>query len=129
MDLENLAAVNVEQGAVMQVVHPTKGAIDGMTMTLRSVDSPAMREALRKQLDLNARRIRSNQPISRDDTEAQALDVLAHAVVSWTGFVEKGQAMACTIDNVRHLLGDPRFAWLRKQVTQFVEAESNFFGE
>ncbi len=125
-DIDDLGAEKID-GAEMQVVHPVKGPIEGMTITLVSMDSASMQRALRAEVDITMKRQRAGKILSAEEGDAKALDVLVRATVAWTGFFSNGEAMACTPENVRGIYSSPRYAWIKRQVNLFLGNDLSFF--
>lgn len=64
---------------------------------------------------------------SAEELEDEAIELLSVAVVSWTNnFKVDALQLECTPVNVRRLLSDPRFRWIREQVDEFVGDIANF---
>lgn len=60
------------------------------------------------------------------EDESDDLDTLCLCVLGWRGVVLNGQALACTAENVRAVLTDPKRAWFRKAVKSAVEDTEAF---
>ena len=129
MDIASLTVVD-DDGAVLHLRHPATGAplFDGetpVTITLAGKDSQRYRTAQRI---ISNRNIRQGRKVQHtvESFEADAIEVLAACTVTWSGIELDGAAVPPTKDNARKLYADPRCAWLREQVDDFIDDRANF---
>lgn len=133
-----------EEGATLSLTHPETGtplfADDEKkvpcTITLRGAESrqfktKAERFAAKRVVRLNEREA-TKVPLTEDQILAEAeiarsdsLDLLASAVVAWTGINWEGEAMTCNEFNARKLFKAQPF--IHNQVDLFVGTRTNFF--
>lgn len=130
MDLGQLDTVKASNsGAVMQVRHPTTGAvIDGVTVTLLGIDSDAYREREAITADKRLQKIlkRSGNKLSTSEMREDTLNMLVACTVGWEGVVLDGAPLPFNPANARKLY--QRVPWLREQVEEFVGDRANFLG-
>lgn len=131
----NTAAAD-EGGVVFTPVHPrTNEKLPGR-WTLRSKNSEVVRAKSKAYLTRlqNDRNFRKTGAVDLDDAEEQGTQVLVACVINWHDaeldadvFQIGDERLPCTAANVRRVLADPGFAWLRKQIGDFTDEEANFF--
>jgi Holliday junction resolvasome RuvABC ATP-dependent DNA helicase subunit len=103
---------DAQRAAIMQLCHPVKGVIEGMTITLVG-DGDA--------LGAEERMITDRMCMPNPTNIFEHLDFLVRSTSSWTGFNRNEKEFPCTPENVRQLYRDhQRFYWLREQVELFV---------
>lgn len=61
-----------------------------------------------------------------DDVNREMSDVIAKCIVAWNNIEMDGQPLECDYANAFMILSDRRFAWLRKQVDDYIGNEGNF---
>lgn len=123
MDLSNLLASDT---AVIQIRHPkTNSPIEGMTVTVAGNASEDFRKV---RADLAKRRLESSRNATVEELEASALTMLVACVKDWTGFEMNGKPYEFSSANVRTILANPGYFWLREQVESGVSDTANFIG-
>ena len=127
MDLAKLDLTeHANNGATLEVLHPISGEIlldknkNPVTIELLGSDSTQMRNAMSSRAKKQMSSKKQAQITTIDDAE-----LLAAVVKNWSGIEENGTELACTPENVMHIL--TKYSWLRLQVDQFVSERSNFF--
>jgi HJR/Mrr/RecB family endonuclease len=117
---QSLPPRRVAEGYVIQVKHPLKGEIEGMTITLRGTDSEVIRVAEREWADMRLKagrdRFTAQGVQDSDKVERPNLELLVNLTSEWTGFASDGKEIPCTPENIRRIYSDPGFAWLHDQV-------------
>jgi hypothetical protein len=132
LDLSSLDTTKAaEDGAVLEIRHPTSGAVlsngDGraVTLTLAGMDSQrarkAERQATNRRLRMGGRRAIS---VTADELDNDSLDLLAACTLAWSGFAVDGSELECNAENARRLYR--QFPWLREQAQQYIDDRANF---
>lgn len=130
MDLSTLDTTTIsEQGAVMELRHPTTGAVlmqdDGETpvsITLAGMDSTRFRRQQRINQD---RRLKGQRRgVNSEEMENDNLDLLVACFIEWSGIKWDGQLQVLTPATAKALL--KRWAWAREQVDAFMGERANF---
>jgi hypothetical protein len=120
---QSLPPGRVAEGYVIQVKHPLKGEIEGMTIVLLGKDSEAYRVATREFTELQLKRMAGGFILGAKDiilVEGGHTEVLVNLTSAWTGFVKDGKEIPCTAENVRQIYNDPGFTWLYNQVWTYL---------
>lgn len=113
----------VDEGYVIQVKHPLKGKIEGMTITLLGPDSEVFRIAMRELAEWQLKRIAAGFVLGVKDVilvEGGHTEVLVNLTSAWTGFVKDGKEIPCTPENVRQIYNQPGFTWLYNQLWTYL---------
>lgn len=137
-DLDSLDTTAASsKGATLFLVHPTTReplmtpATDDaparpVSITLMGLESEKaeafQREVQRKRLKRGA----SKKPITPEQLEAEAINLLAEVTLAWDGIGKGGEDLECTPANVKMIYKDRK--WVRDQVDEFVGDLSNFLG-
>jgi hypothetical protein len=132
-DLSTLDTVKAsDEGSVLQVRHPTTGAVlangDGRAVEIKlaGTDSErarkAERSALNRRLKMGGRR--GAGTLTAEELDNDALEMLAVCTLAWSGFVMDGQEVECTPENAKRLYR--QMPWLREQAQAHAEERSNF---
>lgn len=102
-----------------------------MTISMIGMDSPKMREASRRFqgeriLDKTVANIVnvSDAVVSLKEAERRNVELIATAVVNWSGLGIGEESSPCTFENVVHVLTE--LPWLFNQVNIFLDNRSNF---
>lgn len=131
MNLNELALTS-DTPTVLEIVHPVKGIIPGMTISVLGKDSEVFRTELRKVIDKRLRRAAKKGKINGITDSAtmatENAELLAKVTTAWTGFKRDEKEIPCTYDEVLALYANPAFAWLLEQVDEGVGERENFFG-
>lgn len=118
--------VHADRGAVLQVRHPVYPTqnLEGVTITLLGNDSSARKRRLAaiKQKAANDPKSATADVISEQFNES-----IIESVIAWTGIELDGVALECTKENVRKLLENPGYEWLKNQIDSFISDRRNFF--
>lgn len=133
MDLSTLdTSTAAEQGATMEVQHPTSGAVltqaggAAVSILLAGQDSERFRKADRK---IANRRFASTAAgrrvtVTSESLEADNLERLVACTISWSGVGFDGADKECTPENAREAY--KRLPWLREQAEAFIQDRANF---
>lgn len=122
-----------DDGVTMELRHPVDGSVlmNGtapVSITLTGEDSAAFRRVEREQ---NNRRLKDlsrgrKRDLTDEELEASAIERLSACTVGWHGIVLDGETLPCTKHNASRLYSEPRLAWVREQVNEFVRDRRNF---
>lgn len=113
-------------GARLDLRHPTTNAPTGAWLQLLGTDSDAYRAAQRTQQRDRLKQIARNRRlgITPEEIEAEALSLLVVATVGLGGFSKGGAALEFSTDAVRGLY--TRHNWIREQADEFINDRANF---
>jgi fumarylacetoacetate (FAA) hydrolase family protein len=111
----------------LELVHPDpEQNPTGVVLTLAGRDSAEVKAVL---ASITARHIAAQRKgvkaAKQEDIEADAIRLLAAAVLGWEGLTENGEPLPCTPENVTTLLTD--YAWVRRQVDEAIGNDALFF--
>lgn len=126
MDLETLdTAKGANDGATLDLKHPTTGEPIGASINLLGADSDAYKQ---KTIELQRRhmeRLRRNSKYRRspEEMDADATELLAAVTTGWDLEVG-GQRPAFSVATAVSIYA--RFKWIREQVDEFVAERGNF---
>lgn len=127
MDLSSIK-YNPNEGTWMEVMHPVTSAPTGISIRLVGTDSADYRKVARalqnRRLEKVARQ--GKVKMTAEEHEENQLAMLCVCVKEWKGMEKDKKEYPCTPENVRALLSDPQFAWLREQIDEFVGERTNF---
>jgi hypothetical protein len=130
VDITQLAALAAqdEQGAVVEILdkqgEPFRDA-DGSacTMTVVGKESSRYRAALDR-VQRGALRMRRTR-LTPEQLFQNRVELAAAAVTGWHGWTANGTAVACTVDNVRAVLGASLH--ILEQIEQAIDGHADFF--
>jgi hypothetical protein len=111
-----------------------EGEKTGIRFNVASPDSALFRDVENRVTDKNLNRAakRNNrQPgmitLHNADIDAQRLEMLMGVILGWDGVVFSGQPLEFSVDNLRTILTDNRFRFIREQIQVFLDDRRNFF--
>lgn len=94
-----------------------------MTITVRRLSSSEMQRFVNRTKNRQITKLKkSKKPgqakaeITAEELADDALGLLVHGVVAWSGFTSEGKPVPCTPENARTLLSDDAYIWIREQV-------------
>jgi len=121
MDLASIKPNTVD----VDIIHPGDGEPTGLVITIRSTDDEAVKRVQRKHINQRLKNRDKKPSIERLEEENVALVCAAVAGWRWGGASEwGGEKPDFTPDNVAEVLG---IEWIRKQVTEALNEEADFF--
>jgi hypothetical protein len=141
MALKDLStALASDQGIDVEFHHPASGEPIGMVWHVLGSDSQDYLDAERKvhnrQVEHGKRTRDFSAGLTHEQQEAARIDKMAVCVKSWkekagdgwkpTLEYEPGVELECTTENVRKILKDRGFFWLRAQVQEAMDRPANF---
>jgi hypothetical protein len=124
-----LSKLKANPSTVVELIHPDpEQNPTGITVTLSSRDSEAVKAVMAKAMDKRLAQLRKggHKPLNQSELEQEAIGALVAAVEGWDGLTEDGKPLPCTPENVRALLTD--HAWVRRQLDEAMGNEALFFG-
>jgi hypothetical protein len=128
-DLNSLKPVKADEGAVLEIVHPTtEEIIPGMTITLLGQDSKVYRKIqITKQQTMLNRLAKGKKVADLDAAKLveDNIDELCKLTVAWSGFTLEGKELEATPENVRNVYSE--WEWIKEQALEFVNNRANFF--
>lgn len=119
----------VNEGAVMQVKHPTTGEVlmdngEPVTIKLLGTDSDAFQRVNNQAINRRLKTPRSIMPTA-EEQQAIATEMLVACTLEWKGIGDaEGKPLLFTQANCKMLYTKAR--WLREQVDTFIGDRSNF---
>lgn len=129
-DLNALStAQKAEEGAILEVRHPTDDTKLGIKIRVVGQDSAIYRSFTNKQANALRQKIipgRGYTPPTVEKDQEQTTDLLVACTLGWEGIVMNGQEYPFNLENARALYANPGFAWLREQVDKFIADRANF---
>lgn len=125
-DLSTLnTAENAEEGAWLELEHPSSGEPLGIHIKLVGVDSKTYNKQLRKQQDKRLKKQFKN--ISAQELENESIELLVACTLDWEGVIFEENALECNKENVRWLYKN--FKWIREACDDFIGERAHFLGE
>lgn len=142
MSLADLSTADVaDKGVPVDIYHPISGEPLNMRWYLRGSDSQAYLDSERKihnrQLEHGKRVKDFAAGLTYDQQESAKVEKMAACVISWeelgkdgkwkkTIELTPGEELDCTTDNVKKILKNRGFFWLRQQVQKGIDDPTNF---
>jgi len=130
MDLTSLALASANpEGVKMELFHPvTEASFDPpVYITVVGIDSDTYQKAQldqrNKQWKKMQRRNRIRFEITAEETEQNAVELLAKCIVGWDNIEWEGKPLQFNYDNAKKLL---TVSWVREQVDTFIGDRANF---
>lgn len=127
VDLSSLR-VSANESAVfeLELLHPGDQAPLGAYVGIIGQDSPEYRA---RQRDFERDHLRNYQKkrnftITPEESEAQAIELLATATKSFRGLVLDGREVDASM--ARAIYADPGYSWIREQVSAAMQDRANF---
>lgn len=112
-----------------RLIHPvTQIELDGPTDPIFWMLSPQHDkvQAVKKKLTDSVYR-RKKKDVEPEVIEKTVLDILIACIDNWQNIELDGEPLEFSKQNAEKLLSDPAFGWVRNQIQEFVDTESNFF--
>lgn len=113
-------------GARLDLRHPTTNAPTGAWLQLLGTDSDAYRAAQRAQQRDRMKQIARTRRlgVTPEEIETEALNLLVVATVGLGGFKKDGAELQFSADAARDLY--KRHIWIREQADEFINDRANF---
>lgn len=112
-----------DEGLEVNIRHPLDPDIEtGMVIVIAGPDSDKRLRAQRMSID--ARLKRGKRKLTAEEIEQDAKKIMARSVLSWSGFVENGQALECTVENVLHVF--TKYKFIYEQVDEVANDRLSF---
>lgn len=126
------AVLTADEPFELQLVHPvTREPID-VTISIVGMDSAVYRKVAHAQ---RARRIKNikpgsrNLPVSMDELEADAIEILAECTTGWKNLAFNGSELPFSKENAVMVYSSPKTGWVREQVDEAISDRANFSKE
>lgn len=124
-------------GTMVELEHPGTGdtladANDApYYVEVRGEDSAEVKRVDRKHADQRADRIRRGKSwdMDQDTLEAQAVERLAAATISWYLPPLDGETLDCTPKNLKRVYASEALAWVTEQVAKAMKDRKRFFSK
>lgn len=130
MDLSSFKgrAAKRDAGIVVPITHPDTGEKTDMSVTIASYKSERVKKVQRRLANAAMREQRRNpkKAATVDEVEEKAMDIMAAAVIDWSGFERDGKPLPCTPENVRAVLTDPDMDFVAEQIDKAAEDDQAF---
>jgi len=130
MDLSKFAGLSegFDKGVEIEILHPMTSKPTGLKVSVASYKSERVKrverrianQALREQAR-NPKRIRTVE-----EHEEKADEIIASAVVSWSGFEMKGKPLECTPENVLSVLQNTDLFFIKDQIDKAADDVTAF---
>lgn len=135
MDLSKFSGISsaFEDGVEIDILHPTTNAKTGLKVKVASYQSERVKAVQRRIANRSLRDNKRNpkKTATVEELEEASTEILAAAVVGWSGFELKGKPIECNRENVLSVLNNPDLWFIREQidkaaddVTAFMQASS-----
>ncbi len=137
MDFD-LAELDTQDTAVLEVLHPVSGQPTGWKITFASkahqrfidisndyIRRSQRESAQRDQARANGRKWKPEEK-TPEQVRAENVALVADRILDWTPIKIQGESVPFSRENARRLLADPHKDWLYDQCLQFIAAEENF---
>ena len=136
MDLAQFDSIKAcEEGAVMEIMHPTSGEIlrdeetgEPWTITFIGIDSKELK-AIQHTLQnkrLKALSRRGQVEVTAEQIDSDELEMVIKATRSWNHLQLDGNKIDCNDLTKRNIYS--RFPWLLEQASFFINGRKNFLG-
>ncbi len=120
-------AAKAEEGAVLDVRHPSTRETLDIKITLNGADSDTYRKASTELMRRAVRRHEKGGVLGKDDAVDDVVTILVACTVGWTGLAEDGKDIPFSRKDAKRLY--VKYPWLREQVSTFIENRGNFIPE
>lgn len=135
MDLSKFSGISsaFEDGVEIDILHPITNAKTGLKVKVASYQSERVNAVQRRIANRSLRDNKRNpkKTATVEELEEASTEILAAAVVGWSGFELKGKPIECNRENVLSVLNNPDLWFIREQidkaaddVTAFMQASS-----
>lgn len=138
--MSDLSDLNVNKGAnegfEYHVLHPSDNTPlytdngEPITITVLGRYSDAYIRANKnsgnRRLSAASRSRGGRASVTMDEIEGDATEIMVACVTSWKNITVDGQVLECNPKNVRRVIMDDRFRWLREQIDEAINTDSNF---
>lgn len=133
MDFSKLAT-KVEGHVALQLRHPDTGTLltnddKPINVFVRSPDHAEVKKVDKRIAQKRIEAVQNNRNKMRldvDELEAEAVEKLISHIAGWEGIFMGEDEFKYTPENVKFMLTDPSFAWVREQVDTFAGERGNF---
>lgn len=130
MDLSKFTGISsaFEDGVEIEIRHPVTSKPLGLTVTVASYQSERVKAVQRRIANRSIKENKRNPKRSAtvEELEEAQNDILASAVVSWSGFEMKGKPLECNRENVLSVLNNPDLWFIREQIDKAADDITSF---
>lgn len=121
-------AAAFDEGVDVEIRHPITSEKLGLTVKVASYQSAKVRAVQRKMANTALREQSRNPKKVRtsEEIEERAKDVIAAAILDWSGFEKDGKPYPCTPEHVKAVVDDPDLWFIADQVDKAAEDQAAF---
>lgn len=126
-DLANLDTLSTaqEEGVDVELRHPVTNEPLGVTVRVASYESERVRRVKRRITDRALKATQGRRQTTAEDLERSTREMVAAAVISWSGLVYRGETLDCTPANVLRVLEEQ--PWIGEQIDAVAQDRAAFF--
>lgn len=130
MDLSKFTGLSnaFEDGIEVEITHPVTSKPLGLTVRVASFNSERVKAVQRRIANRSLKDNKRNPKKSAtvEELEEASNEILASAVIGWTGFELKGKPLECTRENVLSVLNNPDLWFIRDQIDKAADDVTAF---
>ena len=130
MDLSKFSGISsaFEDGVEIDILHPTTNAKTGLKVKVASYQSERVKAVQRRIANRSLRDNKRNpkKTATVEELEEASTEILAAAVVGWSGFELKGKPIECNRENVLSVLNNPDLWFIREQIDKAADDVTAF---
>lgn len=118
-----------DEGVEIEIRHPVTNEPLGMKVRVASYQSERVKKVQRKLANAALRDQKRNpkKPVTVEETEEKAFEIVAAAVLDWSGFERDGEALACTPENVLSVIENSDLWFISEQIDKAADDQAAFF--
>jgi hypothetical protein len=130
MDISKFSGLSnsFEEGIEIDITHPVTAKPLGMKVTVASYQSERVKAVQRRIANRSLKESKRNPKRSAtvEELEETTNEILATAVLSWTGFELKGKPLECNRENVLSVISNPDLWFIREQIDKAADDVTAF---
>ena len=130
MDLSKFAGIShaFENGVEIEITHPVTSKPLGLKVKVASYASERVKAVQRRIANRSLRENKRNpkRTATVEELEEASTEILAAAVVGWSGFELKGKPLECNRENVLSVLNNPDLWFIREQIDKAADDVTAF---
>lgn len=130
MDLSKFSGIAsaFEDGIEVEITHPVTSKPLGMKVTVASFQSERVKAVQRRVANRSLKENKRNPKKSAtvEELEEASSEILASAVLGWSGFELKGKPLECNRENVLSVLSNPDLWFIREQIDKAADDVTSF---
>lgn len=130
MDLSKFSGLSnaFEDGIEIEITHPVSAKPLGLKVTVASYQSERVKAVQRRIANRSLKDNKRNPKKSAtvEELEEASSEILASAVLGWSGFELKGKPLECNRENVLSVLSNPDLWFIREQIDKAADDVTAF---